>query len=232
MKICWDNLEKVRYRPDRGQWKDIRYTDIFYICKDECDNCKEPFLSQVGNLGMFCSMSCRALKNNPMKNSKILKKRSGKNHHMKKPEMRKKFSGKNHPMYGKKNPGYSECLKKRNLLNNPMKRPEIIRKVSGPNSHFWRGGIAADPYCPLWLDKEYKESIKERDEYRCQNCGKAEKLCVHHINYDKKDCRPINLITLCLSCNSKANYQREYWQKLYEEKLCTKKSLQLDLELV
>ena len=27
----------------------------------------------------------------------------------------------------------------------------------------WKGGIAHEPYCPIWLDKEYKEDIKARD---------------------------------------------------------------------
>jgi hypothetical protein len=43
------------------------------------------------------------------------------------------------------------------------------------------------------------------------------KLCIHHINYDKKDCRPANLITLCLSCNSKANKDREWHEAYYTE---------------
>lgn len=103
---------------------------------------------------------------------------------------------------------------------------ETKRKISisnsGENHPNWKGGISCEPYCPLWLDKEYKESIKERDEYQCQNpfcvCDNTN-LVVHHINYDKKDCHPDNLITLCNSSNSKANYNRLFWQNLYEDKI-------------
>jgi len=83
----------------------------------------------------------------------------------------------------------------------------------------WKGGISAEPYCPIWLDEDYKKSIKERDNYKCQNpyCwGTHSKLFLHHINYNKQECGPQNLITLCCSCNSRANINRDYWQNLYE----------------
>ena len=95
--------------------------------------------------------------------------------------------------------------------------------LSGKSNPNWQGGISTEPYCWVWSDKEFKESIKERDNYTCQNCGKietlTEKLCLHHINYIKKDCRPNNLITVCRSCNTKANFNREYWRIFYGNKL-------------
>jgi hypothetical protein len=36
-------------------------------------------------------------------------------------------------------------------------------------------------------------------------------LPVHHIDYDKKNNDERNLITLCISCHSKTNANREYW---------------------
>ncbi len=94
---------------------------------------------------------------------------------------------------------------------------------SGDGHWNWRGGVSCEPYCDVWLDKEFKESIKFRDNYRCQNShcsGKfTHKLCIHHIDYNKKNCHPDNLITLCLSCNGRANYNREYWQDFYSRRL-------------
>ncbi len=93
---------------------------------------------------------------------------------------------------------------------------------SGKNNPSWKGGISFNPYCDIWLDKEYKNDIKERDNYTCQNpdcrknCDLVPLLSLHHINYIKKDCRPKNIITLCRGCNSRANFNRKYWTKFYQ----------------
>jgi len=91
---------------------------------------------------------------------------------------------------------------------------------AGENSATWKGGIAHEPYCPLWLDKEYKESIRARDNYRCQNpdCwGTADHLplVIMHIDNDKKNCHPDNLITGCFSCNSRAQKDRKWHTSWY-----------------
>jgi len=82
----------------------------------------------------------------------------------------------------------------------------------------WKGGIMHEPYCGVWGDKEYKWDIKKRDSFRCQNpdCwGTSDILCIHHIDYDKKHCHPDNLITVCHSCNIRANYQRRWHKSWY-----------------
>jgi hypothetical protein len=95
------------------------------------------------------------------------------------------------------------------------------KKISRPGSANpnWKGGIACEPYCQVWGDQEYKESIKERDSYRCLNplCNhECKYLCLHHIDYNKKNCTPLNLITLCKSCNSKANFDRPWYTSWYQ----------------
>ena len=95
-------------------------------------------------------------------------------------------------------------------------------KQTGSGNPSWKGGISCEPYCDVWLDKEYKESIKERDGYECRNpdCwGTSKRLIPHHIDYNKKNCKPDNLITLCNSCNSRANTKRGYWMSLYQDKI-------------
>lgn len=90
-------------------------------------------------------------------------------------------------------------------------------KNCGSTHSCWMGGISYEPYCDSWADHEFKESIKERDNYICLNpyCFKQNsRLSIHHIDYDKKNCHPSNLITLCNSCNSRANKDRE-WHKLW-----------------
>jgi DNA-directed RNA polymerase subunit RPC12/RpoP len=84
----------------------------------------------------------------------------------------------------------------------------------------WKGGIGNEPY-PFEFDDELKEVIRERDNYTCQTCGILQKehwrkLDIHHINYDKDDISPNNLISLCQSCHLTTNYDRDIWQRFFQ----------------
>lgn len=88
--------------------------------------------------------------------------------------------------------------------------PEQKMRVSGKNSHNWKGGSSFEPYSVDWTDT-LKKSIRERDKYTCQICGKEPSIVVHHIDYNKKNCNPDNLITLCIGCHSKTNHNIDKW---------------------
>lgn len=91
---------------------------------------------------------------------------------------------------------------------------------TGAENHFWKGGISFDPYCSKF-NNTLREEIRERDDRLCQLCGKKENGCrhaVHHIHYLKSDCEP-DLITLCMSCNSKVNTNRDHYEELFMSKL-------------
>jgi hypothetical protein len=96
-----------------------------------------------------------------------------------------------------------------------------LEKNKGPGHHNWKGGISKEPYCQEWT-KELKEFIKERDGYKCMNpyCfqkkGHSSQLTIHHIDYNKKNCRPENLITVCRGCNCRANTDREWHEAWYK----------------
>lgn len=80
-----------------------------------------------------------------------------------------------------------------------------ISKLKGKNHHNWQGGKSFEKYGIDWT-KTLKQSIRERDKYVCQECHKLQSnqvFCVHHIDYNKKNCNPDNLITLCRSCHIK-----------------------------
>jgi hypothetical protein len=102
------------------------------------------------------------------------------------------------------------------------KRCNTCYKLSkfGAGNPSWLGGISYEPYCPIWTDKEYKEDIKLRDGNRCLNphCNSKNPndLTIHHIDYNKKNCHPNNLITVCRSCNARANYNREWHTAWYQ----------------
>ncbi len=92
----------------------------------------------------------------------------------------------------------------------------------GGYSPNWKGGLSFEPYSPEF-NAQLKYEIRKRDKFICQfpNCGKKENGKAHdchHKNYNKKDSRPENLITLCFSCHMKTNGNREYWQNYFEMK--------------
>ena len=94
-----------------------------------------------------------------------------------------------------------------------------IGKHTGSKCSFWKGGISNDPYSNDWRET-LRRSIRERDRYTCQLCGLVQDdrtHSVHHIDYDKKNSNPINLITLCHKCHANTNYDREHWTTYFQE---------------
>jgi len=73
----------------------------------------------------------------------------------------------------------------------------------------WNGGTSFEPYSVDWTET-LRRSIRERDNYICRVCYQYG-YPVHHIDYNKKNNNPDNLVTLCQSCHSKTNYDRDYW---------------------
>jgi len=105
---------------------------------------------------------------------------------------------------------------RRSLIHFNIKRRDNI----GENNPFWQGGIADLPY--PYKFRKIKKLIKERDNYTCQECGKQFKgknqLDVHHIDYNKKNSKPENLITLCKSCHGKTKFIRGDWINHFKNK--------------
>jgi hypothetical protein len=86
-------------------------------------------------------------------------------------------------------------------------------KGRGENHFNWNGGSSFEPYSVDWTET-LKRSIRERDRYVCKICGVQQgeiSHVIHHIDYDKKNSNPNNLTTLCNSCHTKTNYERERW---------------------
>ena len=131
--------------------------------------------------------------------------------------------GKNNSMYGKKNLSASKRMK----TNNPAKNLELRKKWSLSrrleNNPNWKGGLSRT-YYTLEFNKELKLKIRQRDNFICQKCGITEEehsilynrmLSIHHIDYNKQNCKETNLITLCTKCNSRVNFNRDYWKKYF-----------------
>ena len=139
------------------------------------------------------------------------------------------------PNYGMKGKHHSEETKKRwSIIRKGMPSAfkgkhhteEAKRKLGeykGKRASNWQGGKSFEPYSVDWTET-LKRSIRERDNYICQLCGKTQieqieeiekKLSVHHIDYNKKNCNPKNLTTLCNRCNARVNFNRDYWEKQF-----------------
>ncbi len=187
--------KKMTYYPLEGIWRDKHW--IKYYLHEACSVCGAPFVGKKDN--RRCSRKCFLVDDNPM------------------------FKESNKEAMSLRHSGE----------NNPMKRPEVVAKISGENSwtyqngeHLkgdknpaWLGGLSFLPY-PPGFGKDLKESIRRRDGYACRECGKTNcQLPVHHIDYDKDNIDPNNLISLCNSCHTKANFNRELWTVRYSEML-------------
>lgn len=70
--------------------------------------------------------------------------------------------------------------------------------------------------------KKYYKSIKKRDNYECQNKRCKEKLdtplTVHHIDKNRGNIAPWNLITLCLKCATMAKKKKKPYKKVMADK--------------
>jgi hypothetical protein len=108
---------------------------------------------------------------------------------------------------------------------NIFKTVKFIQEHSREKNSNWKGGITYSKYCELFFLPEFKDMILDRDSRMCMNpcCNKinSNDIVIHHIDYNKKNCHPINLITICRSCNTFANFNRDWylnWYKIIIEK--------------
>ncbi len=123
----------------------------------------------------------------------------------------------------------------------------LSRTKKGKNNYFFGGVMSKEARCKLSLshggtgipyenrkydksifNEKLKEYIRKRDNYTCQNCNMTEEehlivfgsvLHVHHIDYNKMNCRESNLISTCKSCNTRANHNKSYWLAFYKSKM-------------
>jgi len=112
-------------------------------------------------------------------------------------------------------------------------KPEVRSKHMGENHPLWQGGSSKEPYSSSWTTY-LKESIRKRDGYKCQVCSVPQeklsrKLDVHHIDYNKKNCSPDNLISLCISCHRNTNKEKRSWIIYFKNKIKKLKRQHLEI---
>ena len=133
-------------------------------------------------------------------------------------------SGNKNPFYGKTHTEETkERLRKANKGKHRSPKTEF-KKGMKPETHpHWQGGISFEPY-GLEFNNKLKEQIRKRDNHTCQECYKIQKelkykLSIHHIDYNKQNNNPNNLISLCKKCHAKTNFKRDDWTKYFKQKL-------------
>ena len=185
--------------------------------KKKCPTCNKIFeVLWARRYRKYCSYECSKVDKIGRKHSKKWRKKQGKGlkGYKKTEEHIKKITEAR-----KKNGTYIDSI-------DTKKRKSDSHK--GNKNYNWRGGISFEPYSKEWT-KELKQKIIARDKNICQLCGMTEKeqnktdslkrgLTVHHIDYNKKNCKEKNLTTLCRKCNSFVNYSRNYWMSFFKHK--------------
>jgi hypothetical protein len=219
MKITKENLKKLKY--DKVNKVYISKTRHKYVYVDSCKFCHNPFLGMISSPKIFCSVDCfkkyrKEIRNNTYKDGRTLEK-----HYC-------KICNKEISDY--KSMTCLNCRPQNKIHEKTCQCPFCKAKrgeLKGEKHPNYIDGRSFEDY-PIEFDETLKEKIHKRDNYKCQCCGITEEehiivfgqvLHVHHINYNKKNCSKDNLITLCISCNTRANYNRSYWIEFYKNKV-------------
>lgn len=83
-------------------------------------------------------------------------------------------------------------------------------------------GIYKDFIYPLGYNYALRKKIRNRDNLTCQYCGDKKtprSLYVHHIDYDKRNSKELNLISLCFKCHKSTNYERLTWHRYFWDRM-------------
>lgn len=135
----------------------------------------------------------------------------------------------------------NETKKRMGESHKGFKHSEKTKKKIGDahrgDKHYnWMGGTSFEPYCEKFNNK-FKESVREQFSRTCFLCGKTEseqmteqkqkgknqyRLSIHHVNYHKNclcDDVKCEFVPLCVSCHTKTNSNRDYWEQFLIKKL-------------
>jgi len=140
--------------------------------------------------------------------------------HLHTPEMKKKALGgrvglKQSPESNKKR---SESLKGREFSDEHRKNLSESRRANsdkyytfpkGDDNPNWRDGASENPYPSEFA--RIRSEIKERDKNTCRICNELQegkRGVVHHIDADKQNNVPENLILLCMRCHGRIHWGR------------------------
>lgn len=110
-----------------------------------------------------------------------------------------------------------------NSIGRPFNKNSIpwTKQVKGTGIiKVWNKGLGTPGLYSYEFIYKLRNLIRERDGFKCQICGCPQAECndslsVHHIDYNKENDDPNNLISLCRSCHMKTTTKREYWKERF-----------------
>jgi len=122
--------------------------------------------------------------------------------------------------------------KTKEVWKRPGHKEKVHEAMSGLNHPFYKKNLEFTPETyprdyPLDWTEQIKEAIRNRDGRICKVCFKLEKdnggkrLHVHHVDYNKKNLDPENLISLCISCHGKTIHNKTTWSSFFAKKQIT-----------
>lgn len=101
------------------------------------------------------------------------------------------FSQQGHPVSKKTRKKISISRKGIKFSKEHIKNMSLARLKAHPD----------DEYCEEWRDRQFRKDCR-KDYCENVNCKRNYKLLSdHHINLNPYDCRPRNVMTLCVSCH-------------------------------
>lgn len=136
---------------------------------------------------------------------------------MESPKYKSQYNWKrNHPEKVKE---YAKKYRERNRIKNKeyQKRWQKLNKEKVKKwKENWRRRHGIKKFQPSkkgLLKKLLRKHIFERDNYQCFNCKKTNQLLIHHLDGNKLNNSPENLITLCKICHGKITIMIAFWNK-------------------
>lgn len=125
--------------------------------------------------------------------------------------------GINNPFYGKKHTDKTKKIISLHHIDiSGDKNPMYDIRQFGDKNPNWKGGKSTSFSYGIEFNNDLKKRIKERDLHRCFLCDTPYELCVHHIDYNKGNSSPTNLITLCRRDNNLVNIHRGLWEEYFK----------------
>ena len=126
------------------------------------------------------------------------------------------------PSLKRKNNNYTHSLETRKIIGDSHRGAKSVQWLGGKSDE-----TSGERY-DYGFTEQLRIAIRKRDNNICQICGRTveqegKELSCHHIDYNKKNNNPSNLISVCCKCHAKTTYgKRTYWTQYLSKAIIDK----------